>query len=89
MFEIGPIQAIRGLPTTIRSKAADQGMLEIFEAEYLARSGDETYSRNGAKSAAGSEDEFEESSNEDEVVAEPLSLPATPDGEDPKINLFI
>ncbi len=87
MFEIGPIQAIRGLPTTIRSKAADQGMLEIFETEYLARSGDETYSRNGAKSAAGSEDEFEESSNE--VVAEPLSLPAVADGEDPKINLFI
>jgi hypothetical protein len=88
MFEIGPIQGIRSLPS-IRSKAADRGLLEIFETEYLARSGDETYSRNGAKSAGGSEDEFEESTAEAEAAAEPLSLPAPAGGEDPKINLFV
>jgi hypothetical protein len=69
-------------------------MLEIFETEYLAGSGDETYPRNDAKSAGGGEDgedAYEESldQDEDEAAPEPLNLTATADGEDPEISVFV
>ncbi len=89
MFEIVPYKPFADCRRPSAPKRPTRACLRSSRPNIWPGPGDETYSRNGAKSAAGSEDEFEESSNEDEVVAEPLSLPATPDGEDPKINLFI
>jgi hypothetical protein len=70
---IGPITNLAPLPLT-GSIASDLEPLPMARVENSARTGDETYSPSGGKSAGGSEDsgadeDFEELAGEHEKVA--------------------
>jgi hypothetical protein len=62
-MEIGPVADVRIAPM-IRSKETDLGLRDVDEIERTARIGDETYSPNGIKAAAGFDDENDQSDDE-------------------------
>jgi hypothetical protein len=64
-MEISPVPGIRAVPA-VQSKAAAFGLPAVFETEYLARTGDETYSPTSGKPAGGDEDAFDDPLGEDE-----------------------
>jgi hypothetical protein len=70
-MEISPITGIRAMPV-MKSPPVDPELTALFDIENTARTGDETYSPSAAKSARGaeddgSEDEFDDLADEDEV----------------------
>jgi hypothetical protein len=67
MMEISPVPGIRAVPA-VPSKAAALGLPAVFETEFLARVGDETYSPSNGKPAGGDEDAFDEPEEEDEIL---------------------
>lgn len=83
-MEISPITGIRALPS-IKAPAAVPELRGIFEVEYSARTGDETYSSSGGKSERGLEDE--EDDLEDGSEAE-LKVHALEQGVGRQISYF-
>ena len=55
-MEISPVTGVRIAPM-IRSKVTELGLTDIYETEHTSRSGDETYSPSGARSASGYEED--------------------------------
>jgi hypothetical protein len=64
-MEIGPITGIRSMPV-VKEPPAGLGLSGVFDIENFARTGDETYTPSGGKSAGGREDEFDDPLDEDE-----------------------
>jgi hypothetical protein len=55
-MEIGPVTGVRIAPM-IRSRVTDLGLTDVYEIERSTRTGDETYSPSGARSASGYEED--------------------------------
>lgn len=55
-MEIGPVASVRIAPM-IRSRVTDLGLTDVYEIERSTRTGDETYSPSGARSASGYEED--------------------------------
>jgi len=80
--EISPITGIRAFPAKV--PAADAKNWAVFEIENSSRTGDETYSSSGGKSAEKDEDEYEESAAEAEAQNEALAEAAN--GDEPELK---
>jgi hypothetical protein len=65
-MEISPITGIRALPA-LKAPTANSGLSAVFGVEYLARTGDESYSPNGGKSPRGLEDEADDLQDDSEA----------------------
>jgi hypothetical protein len=89
--EIGPITGVRAFPAKV--PAADAKHWAVFEIEDSARTGDETYSPGGGKSAEEDEDQYEETvaeaeaEPEDEVQPE-VKMLAAESGISRKVSFF-
>lgn len=80
-MEIGPITAVRPVPTIKVSRGAPD-LSRVFEVEYLGPSGDDEYT--GTKATRGLEDE------EDDLAIETgdEEMPAEADLPSGKVNFF-
>jgi len=91
-MEISPVANVRITPM-VRSKDTDLGMTDVYNVERSSRTGDETYTPDGAKAAtgfdSGENDDGGESRQDDEDTYDDLEdeaetkpeLPAEPDGQ--------
>ena len=84
-MEIGPVGAVRIVPA-VRPRDAGLGLPGVFQAEFAARTGDETYSPAIARSAGGAEDD-DPYELDDDPDAEPR-VSALPSGPRRQINYF-
>ena len=75
-MEIGPITNVRPWPAP-QSQAPELELPAVFQIEYSSRTGDETYSPNRGKSAAGDDEDQQEEETTDSSGDTP-SEPAMP-----------
>jgi hypothetical protein len=83
-MEIGPVTSVRPLPVP-QFKGFDNQLPAVFEVEYLGRTGDETYSSNSAKSAAGQDDD---SGEPEDLEQEEPSAPVAANAIERQISFF-
>jgi len=84
-MEIGPVAAVR-IVAAVRPRDAGLGLPGVFQAEFTARTGDETYSPAVARSAGGAEED-DLYDLEDDPDAEPR-VRTLPGGPRRQVNYF-